>query len=57
MRRCGFAASVPHAPLVVRRHAQYVTRAGGGRGAAREFCELIMYAQGTLAARLAAFSA
>jgi 3-deoxy-D-manno-octulosonate 8-phosphate phosphatase (KDO 8-P phosphatase) len=57
MKRCGLAASVPHAPLVVRRHAHYVTRAGGGRGAAREFAELIMYAQGALAARLAAFCA
>ena len=55
MKRCGLAASVPNAPLVVRRHAHYVTRAGGGRGAAREFAELIMYAQGALAARLAAF--
>jgi 3-deoxy-D-manno-octulosonate 8-phosphate phosphatase (KDO 8-P phosphatase) len=39
----------------VRRHAHYVTRAGGGCGAVRELCELIMYAQGTLEARHAAF--
>jgi 3-deoxy-D-manno-octulosonate 8-phosphate phosphatase (KDO 8-P phosphatase) len=56
MRRCGLAASVPDAPAGVRRHAHYVTRARGGRGAARELCELIMYAQGSLPARLAAFS-
>ena len=56
MRNCGLAASVPAAPAAVRRHAHYVTRARGGRGAARELCELIMYAQGSLPARLAAFS-
>src|SRR6185295_2696939 len=50
MRRCALAASVPQAPIVVRRQAHYVTRARGGNGAAREFCELIMYAQDTLAA-------
>jgi 3-deoxy-D-manno-octulosonate 8-phosphate phosphatase (KDO 8-P phosphatase) len=55
MRRCGLAASVPDAPAFVRRHAHYVTRARGGRGAARELCELIMHAQGSLEARLAPF--
>jgi 3-deoxy-D-manno-octulosonate 8-phosphate phosphatase (KDO 8-P phosphatase) len=53
LRRCGLALSVPAAPLVVRQHADYVTRAHGGRGAVREACELIMYAQGTLADALA----
>lgn len=56
MRICGLAASVPDAPASVRRHAHYVTRARGGHGAARELCELIMYSQGSLPARLAAFS-
>jgi 3-deoxy-D-manno-octulosonate 8-phosphate phosphatase (KDO 8-P phosphatase) len=55
MRRCGFAISVPDAPLLVRQHAHYVTRARGGRGAAREACELIMQAQGTLEPALAAY--
>lgn len=54
MKRCGLAVAVPDAPAAVRRHAHYVTRAGGGRGAAREVCELIMQAQGSLAAQLAA---
>lgn len=54
MKRCGLAVAVPDAPAVVRRHAHYVTRAGGGRGAAREVCELIMQAQGSLAAQFAA---
>lgn len=57
MRRCGFAASVPDAPAMVRRQAHYVTRARGGHGAARELCELIMQAQGTLSARLAGYLA
>ncbi len=55
MTRCGLAASVPDAPAAVRRHAHYVTRARGGRGAVREFCELIMHAQGSLTARTAGF--
>jgi 3-deoxy-D-manno-octulosonate 8-phosphate phosphatase (KDO 8-P phosphatase) len=46
--RCGFAVSVPEAPDVVRQRAHHVTRAAGGRGAAREICELIMQTQSTL---------
>ena len=52
LTRCGLALCVPHAPLIVRQHADYVTQAQGGRGAAREVCELIMHAQGTLARAL-----
>ena len=50
LRRCGFAATVADAPAVLKRHADYVTRAAGGRGAAREFCELILHSRGMLAA-------
>ena len=53
--RCGLAISVPEAPAVVRQRVQYVTRAGGGRGAVREACELIMQAQCTVDAQLANF--
>ncbi len=53
--RCGLALSVPNAPLFVRQHVDYVTRAAGGRGAAREVCELILQAQGKLAALLEAY--
>jgi 3-deoxy-D-manno-octulosonate 8-phosphate phosphatase (KDO 8-P phosphatase) len=53
--RCGLAVSVPDAPEPVRRHAHYVTHKRGGRGAARECCELIMDAQGTLSAQLQAY--
>jgi len=53
--RCGLSLSVPEAPAVVRGRVDYVTRAGGGRGAAREACELIMQSQGTFDTQLAAF--
>ncbi len=55
--RCGLAVSVPEAPAAVRSRVHYITRAFGGRGAAREVCELIMQAQGTLDAQLARFVA
>lgn len=57
LRRCGFAVSVPEAPAMVRQNAHYVTRAGGGRGAVREFAEYVMHAQGTLDAVLARYLA
>ena len=57
LTRCGFALSVPEAPAAVRQRVHYVTTAGGGHGAVREACELIMQAQGTFDARLAAFLA
>lgn len=56
MTRCGLAATVPGAPATVRHHAHFVTRARGGEGAAREFCELILYAQGSLASRIAEYA-
>jgi 3-deoxy-D-manno-octulosonate 8-phosphate phosphatase (KDO 8-P phosphatase) len=46
MRACGFAASVPNAVDEVKRVAHYVTEAHGGRGAVREFCELVIRARG-----------
>jgi 3-deoxy-D-manno-octulosonate 8-phosphate phosphatase (KDO 8-P phosphatase) len=55
LTRCGLALSVPDAPLIVKQHVDYVTRAGGGRGAVREICELIMHAQGTLDTRLQSY--
>jgi 3-deoxy-D-manno-octulosonate 8-phosphate phosphatase (KDO 8-P phosphatase) len=55
LRRCGLAFSVPHAPMIVRSHAHYVTENAGGRGAVREACEFLMRAQGTLETQLASF--
>ena len=42
MRVVGFPIAVADAVKDVRRAAAYVTRAGGGRGAIREVCELIL---------------
>ncbi len=56
MRRCGLAATVPDAPALVRRHAHFVTRSRGGEGAVREFCELILYGQESLATRHADYA-
>ena len=55
MRQCGLAIAVPHSPLLVLRHAHYVTLKAGGHGAVREVCELIMQAQGTFDAQMAQF--
>lgn len=55
MIRCGLALTVPAAPPLVKARAHYVTQAGGGRGAVREVCELIMAAQGTLDAQMAQY--
>jgi len=52
MRLVGLALSVPDAPQVVRDRAHYVTQRGGGHGAVREVCELLMAAQGTLQTQL-----
>lgn len=45
MTRCGFAASVPDAPALVKAHAHWVAKSAGGAGAAREVCEFILKAQ------------
>lgn len=55
MRRSGLSISVPAAPDSVKQYAHYITRLPGGRGAAREVCERIMRAQGTLDAQLAPY--
>ena len=55
MRRVGLGMAVASADAFVRQHAHGVTQARGGEGAAREFCELIMRAQGTLDAAQAAY--
>jgi 3-deoxy-D-manno-octulosonate 8-phosphate phosphatase (KDO 8-P phosphatase) len=50
MTACGLAVAVANAVDAVKSAAHYVTRASGGRGAVREFCELVLRAQGQLAA-------
>jgi 3-deoxy-D-manno-octulosonate 8-phosphate phosphatase (KDO 8-P phosphatase) len=46
LARAGLAVAVGDAAIEVKRAAQYVTRANGGGGAARELVELILKAQG-----------
>lgn len=55
MRHVGLAITVPESPQLVRAHSAYITRRGGGHGAVREACELVMSAQGTLDAQLAPY--
>ena len=52
MRRVGLAIAVADAHGWVKKHAHWQTPTPGGRGAARDVCELIMEAQGTLNAKL-----
>ncbi|MFT0212710.1 HAD family hydrolase [Pseudomonas sp. F1_0610] len=48
IRRVAFGAAVANAEPFIKAHADYVTQAKGGEGAAREFCQIIMAAQGSL---------
>lgn len=48
MRRAGLGIAVADAAEFVLENADWRTQAAGGRGAAREVCELIMRAQNTL---------
>jgi len=52
MTRGGLAVAVQDAHALTKQHAHWVTPGNGGRGAAREVCELIMDAQGTLRSSL-----
>lgn len=56
LARCGFAATVPEAPQAVRDRAQYVCTCGGGRGAVREVCDLILAARGVLQSAIGRYS-
>jgi 3-deoxy-D-manno-octulosonate 8-phosphate phosphatase (KDO 8-P phosphatase) len=57
LRACGLACAPREAHELVLRHAHYVSRASAGAGAAREVCELLMRAQGTLDAALRSYTA
>jgi 3-deoxy-D-manno-octulosonate 8-phosphate phosphatase (KDO 8-P phosphatase) len=52
LRRCAFAGAPLNAHAEVKAAAHYVTRAAGGQGAAREFCDLLLQAAGRYAALL-----
>jgi 3-deoxy-D-manno-octulosonate 8-phosphate phosphatase (KDO 8-P phosphatase) len=48
MRRIGLAIAVQDAHPLVRKHSHWQTPSAGGRGAARDVCEMLMEAQGVL---------
>ena len=50
MTRVGLAIAVRDADPFVKRHAHWQTPSRGGRGAARDVCELLLEARGQLAA-------
>jgi len=53
LARAAFACAPPNAHAEVRAAAHHVTALCGGRGAAREFCDLLLMASGRYAALLA----
>lgn len=55
MKRVALAIAVQDAHPVVKKHAHWITSHVGGRGAARDVCELIMDAQGTLDEQIQTF--
>lgn len=57
MRRVGLAIAVQDAHPLVVRHAHWQTPSPGGRGAARDVCELILEARGELERMLARYLA
>lgn len=52
LTRAGFACAPANAHVEVRAVVHHVTQAGGGEGAAREFCDLLLTAAGRYAALL-----
>ncbi|MCK9379937.1 MAG: HAD hydrolase family protein [Sulfuritalea sp.] len=57
LRACGFSAAVADAHDEVLARVDYVATKGGGRGAVREVCDLILRAQGKWTAAMAEYLA
>ena len=55
MSRVGFAIAVQNAHPFVKKHADWVTDASGGRGAVREICELFLSSKDLLDAKLESY--
>ncbi len=55
LRACGFSATVADGHDEVKSRVDHVAARGGGRGAVREVCELILRAQGKWAAAMAEY--
>jgi len=49
MLHVGLAVAVADGHSLVKEHSHWITPSNGGCGAAREFCEMIMFAQGSYA--------
>ncbi|MFV1997928.1 MAG: 3-deoxy-manno-octulosonate-8-phosphatase KdsC [Acidiferrobacterales bacterium] len=49
MLRVGLAVTVADGHSLVKEHSHWITPGNGGCGAAREFCEMMMFAQGNYA--------
>ncbi|MFZ2739015.1 MAG: HAD hydrolase family protein [Burkholderiaceae bacterium] len=52
LRRCAFACAPANAHQEVKAVAHHVTALGGGQGAAREFCDILLQASGRYAGLL-----
>jgi 3-deoxy-D-manno-octulosonate 8-phosphate phosphatase (KDO 8-P phosphatase) len=52
MRKVGLAIAVQDAHPLVRTHSHWQTASGGGHGAARDVCEMLMEAKGVLQTEL-----
>ena len=57
LRACGFSAAPADAHEEVRARVDWVASAGGGRGAVRELCDLLLRAQGKWDAAMAEYLA
>ena len=55
MRRVGLAIGVQDAHPLVRRHSHWLTPSCGGRGAARDVCEMLMEARGVLEQEMSSY--
>ena len=55
MRQVGLAIAVQDAHPLVKQHAHWQTPSGGGRGAARDVCELLLEAMGKLDEEMAKY--
>lgn len=55
IRRVGFGCTVPNGHVFVQKHSEAITSRRGGEGAAREFCDFILSAQGKLDDMLAEY--
>jgi 3-deoxy-D-manno-octulosonate 8-phosphate phosphatase (KDO 8-P phosphatase) len=55
MRRVGLAIAVQDAHPLVLKHSHWQTPSGGGRGAARDVCEMLMESRGVLQAEMESY--